>query len=318
MYKVLYPLEFEMTAEQTRSYSRISFGGAALSGEGGGYGFGEMSEVEAEAILKAALDFGIDVFDSAPIYGFGLSEERMGRYLPKDKMIITKGGVDWHSTKRVNMTNDPKVIERMFFASMKRLKRDFIDVYMIHWPDAKVDIRRPMEILANLQSKGYVNKLGLCNTNLNDLALSEEIAKIEVIQSELNLFNTKPFDDLGDKWKEKFSMSWGTLDKGILSGRVKEGRKYDAADARSWAPWWNKKEVSKKVQRVEVLKSILEDYRISLVNFCFQFNLHYYGIDSALIGFKKIEDIVQVTSNLQQNMTNEIIKEIFERWHKTE
>ncbi len=297
--------------------SAISFGGAALSGEGGGYGFGEISENEAESLLKAALDLGINIFDSAPIYGFGLSEERMGKYLPKEATIVTKGGVDWHSTKRVNMTNDPKIMEKMLTESLKRLKRDFIDIYMIHWPDEKVDIRRPMEVLANYQSKGYINKLGLCNTNLNDLNLASQISSIDVIQSELNLFNTKSFDDLGDQWKEKFSMNWGTLDKGILSGRVVEGRKYDASDARSWAPWWNKKEVSKKIHRVNALKEILQDYCISLVNFCFHFNLHYFGIDSALIGFKKTDDIVQVTSNLHQNISNEIIKEVLERWHKT-
>lgn len=296
--------------------SAVSFGGASLSGEGGGYGFGNMSENEAECLLKAALDLGITLFDSAPIYGFGLSEERMGKYLPKEATIITKGGVDWHSTKRVNMSNDPKIMEKMLVESLKRLKRDHLDIYMIHWPDAKVDIRRPMEVLASYQSKGYINKLGLCNTNLLDLKLAEEIAPIEVIQSELNLFNTKPFDDLESKWKEKLSMSWGTFDKGILSGRVTQERKFDASDARSWAPWWNKKEVQKKVQRVQELQVILQDYRISLVNFCFHFNLHYFGVDTALIGFKKPEDIVQVTSNLHQNISNEIIKEVLDRWPK--
>src|SRR5690606_24070798 len=61
----------------------ITFGGASVSGEGGGYGFGKMSEAEAETLLKKAWDEGINLFDTAPIYGFGLSEERFGRYLPK-------------------------------------------------------------------------------------------------------------------------------------------------------------------------------------------------------------------------------------------
>ena len=127
-----------------RPVSAIGFGGAAISGEGGGYGFGDMSETEAQTLLGHSWELGINLYDTAPIYGFGLSEERLGKYLPKDAIIVTKGGVDWHSTRRVNMTNDPKVIERMFLESLKRLKREYIDVYMIHWPDKNVDIRRPL------------------------------------------------------------------------------------------------------------------------------------------------------------------------------
>lgn len=298
--------------------SVISFGGAAVSGEGGGYGFGNMSEEEAEKLLRFAYEIGINNFDTAPIYGFGLSEERFGRYLPKEAVVVTKGGVDWHSSKRVNMTNDPKIIEKMFYESLKRLKRDRIDVYMIHWPDSKVDIRRPMEFLARAQEKGDVHKLGLCNTNLTDLSCAEEIAKIEVLQSELNLFRSEPFENLQDQWQTRWSMSWGTFDKGILSGRVTAERKFDSSDCRSWAPWWNKKEVLQKAHRVKQLGDLLSEYRISLVNFCLNYNLYHFGISTCLVGSKNQDDLVQVTSNLQQNISEEIIKEVLARWHKTE
>ena len=220
-----------------RPVSAIGFGGAAISGEGGGYGFGDMSETEAQTLLSHSWELGINLYDTAPIYGFGMSEERLGKYLPKDAIIVTKGGVDWHSTRRVNMTNEPKVIERMFLESLKRLKREYIDVYMIHWPDKNVDIRRPLEILRKYQEKSVISQIGLCNTNLDDLTKARDVAPITCLQSELNVLNTKAFDDLEEEWKKYFSMSWGTLDKGILSGRVTEKRKFDQSDARSWAPW---------------------------------------------------------------------------------
>src|SRR5690606_12662881 len=100
---------------------------------------------------------------TAPIYGFGLSEERFGAYLPKEAFIISKSGVDWHANKRVNMTNDPFVTERMLNESLKRLKRDSIDLYMIHWPDSRVDIRLPLEVLARAQKAGKIKYIGLCN-----------------------------------------------------------------------------------------------------------------------------------------------------------
>jgi len=295
--------------------SVIGFGGAALSGEGGGYGFGDMSEEKAEKLIHSAWDMGINVFDSAPIYGFGLSEERLGKYLHKDALIVTKGGVDWHSTKRVNMSNDPKIIEKMLLESLKRLKRDQIHLYMIHWPDKNVDIRRPLEVLAKYQQKGAIGEIGLCNTNLTDLKLAQDVVKISALQSELNALNTNAFDDLGDEWKKYFTMSWGTFDKGILTGRVHSERKYDKSDARSWAPWWNKKEVQEKVAKVAQLKQLLLKHDYSLDQFCLSFNLFYYEINQSLVGVKSLEDLVQLTSNLQKIIPRENIHTILQQWN---
>lgn len=292
----------------------ITFGGAAISGEGGGYGFGTMSEGDSETLLKSAWDAGITLFDTAPIYGFGLSEERFGRHLPKEAKIITKSGVDWHETKRVNMTNDPEITEKMLHQSLKRLNRDMVDIYMIHWPDSKVDIRKPLEVLAKAQSQGKIKKIGLCNTNLEDLEKAKSVCTIEVIQSELNLFNQTPFIQLQAEWKDKLSMSWGTFDKGILSGRVTKERTYAKEDARSWAPWWNRKEVAKKIERTEELKKILSDYSISLPEFCLNYNLYYFGLTTCLIGLKTVGDVVHMTSNLHQQLMRERIEEVMKRF----
>ncbi len=296
----------------------ITFGGASISGEGGGYGFGAMNEGEAERLLKVAWDQGINLFDTAPIYGFGLSEERLGKYLPKEAMVISKSGVDWHETKRVNMTNSPVHTERMLHESLKRLKREIIDIYMIHWPDSKYDIREPLAVLKKAQEEGKIKHIGLCNTNLEDLARAREICQVEVIQSELNLFNSAPFDCLKDEWKETFSMSWGTFDKGILTGRVTRERKYDKSDSRHSAPWWNKKDVLKKIERTEQLKKILPEFGLSLQEFCLHYNLYYYGLSTVLIGFKSEADIVQMTSNLQQKLMRERIEEVLVLWNNYE
>lgn len=300
---------------QTNQISKITFGGASISGEGGGYGFGSMSEGEAEKVLKKAWECGINLFDTAPIYGFGLSEERLGRYLPKEAKIISKSGVDWHDTKRVNMTNDKVSTEKMLHESLKRLNRDVIDIYMIHWPDAKVDIREPLEVIIKAQKAGKVKEIGLCNTNLDDLTKAQELCEISVIQSELNLFNQEPFARLNNNWKKSLSMSWGTFDKGILSGRVTRDRKYSADDCRSWAPWWNKKEVLEKIDKTTELKKILDEYGIALADFCLHYNLNYYGVSTCLIGLKTEDDVVQMSSSLQRNVMRERIEEVMKRWN---
>ena len=299
-----------------QTVSRIGLGCASLSGEGGGYGFGDFSEKQAEELVKSSWELGINVFDTAPIYGFGLSEERLGRYLPPEAFIITKGGVDWHPNKRVNMTNRPEIIEKMLQESLKRLNREFIDLYMIHWPDSQVDIRRPLEILKNYQDKGIIKFIGLCNTNLIDLGRAREIVHIDAIQSELNAFNANSFQMLNQDWKDYFTMAWGTFDKGILSGRVKKGRVFDKSDCRSWAPWWNKKEVEQKVLRADKLEIILKDYELSLSEFAIHYNVTFFGINCALVGLKNTQDLIEVISILQKNISTKTIEEVLERWNK--
>src|SRR5690606_15371670 len=161
----------------------MGFGGAAISGEGGGYGFGSVSEADAEKLLLRAWENGIRLFDTAPIYGFGLSEIRMGKFLPSDAYIVTKGGVDWHPNMRVDMSNAPHIIEKMIEESLKRLNRT-ISMYMIHWPDPKVDIRDSLAIVKKYQDRGDIKDIGLCNTHKNDLMKAEEICTIKGLQSE--------------------------------------------------------------------------------------------------------------------------------------
>jgi myo-inositol catabolism protein IolS len=298
--------------------SRICFGGAGISGEGGGYGFGDVSESAAEKLIKFAWESGITLFDTAPIYGFGLSEERLGRYLPPEALIISKSGVDWHENKRVNKSNSSEITLKMLHSSLKRLRREVIDVYMIHWPDLNVDIRYPLEVLLKAQEQGKIKSIGLCNTHVEDLDKAEKIARIDVLQSELNLFNQQAFDQLNERWKKTVSMGWGTFDKGILTGRVTQSRKFDSSDARSWAPWWNKKGVQNKISRVNSLKTILGDYDFSLSDLCLSHALNHYGISTCLVGFKKCEDVTEVLKSLQSLLSKETIKEVLNRWQQSE
>lgn len=299
-----------------KNISSIGFGGASLSGEGGGYGFGEMSEEQAEKLIRHAYERGINLFDTAPIYGFGLSEIRLGKYLKKsdDVFLVTKGGVDWHDNRRVNMSNDPKVMAKMLHESLKRLDRDCIDLYMIHWPDPKVDIRSPLEILYKAREQGKIRYVGLANTNEEDLHKAREIISVVGFQAEHNLWTTKNYELVESRLESDLFMGWGTFDKGILSGRVSVERKYDSSDARSWAPWWNKKEVKSKLDRIETLKTLLSANGMELPDFVLGFALSTRKPISSLIGLKSIEDLEKVLTSLNNNISSEIIHNIYSEW----
>jgi len=297
-------------AALNKDLSNLGFGAAGISGEAGGYAFGNITEKDAISLVHAAVERGINLFDTAPIYGFGASEERLGKALKGNDQvfIVTKGGVDWHSSKRVNMSNEPKVIERMLHESLKRLGREQIDLYMIHWPDVNVDIRRPLEVLVKAQEQGKIKYLGLCNTNQEDLEKSSEVCSIDAFQSQHNLWETTGYDLVESKLDRALFMGWGTLDKGILSGRVTKDRKYDESDARSWAPWWNKKEVQQKIDLVEAFSQKLEEYNLSMKTFALMAAKTLPKPVIPLVGVKTVADLDNMIELFSREYDSTLIK----------
>ncbi len=295
----------------------LAFGGASISGEGGGYGFGEISETVAIDLLYQAYDRGIKVFDTAPLYGFGLSEQRIGKAFAKkreDVFIISKSGAHWHENKRVDMTNDPKITRKMLEQSLRDLKSEYIDLFMVHWPDEKIDIRKPFEVLVKAQEEGKIKHLGLCNTNISDLSKASQLGKVEVVQSEFNFLNRKAETNLFTYLKKhKISfMSWGTLDKGILTQRVDEERVYDKSDCRSWAPWWNKADNKKKIDALKNVWPKLEEQGHSGLELALGHNLMSSEVALCLCGARNSTQLEGLFSALKNLPSDELIQECLE------
>jgi len=292
----------------------LAFGGASISGEGGGYGFGNISEGEAIDLLKEAYDLGLRLFDTAPIYGFGLSEQRLGKAFNQNRdkvFIVSKSGVTWHENKRVDMTNKPEVTQKMLEQSLRDLNTDYIDLYMIHWPDANVDIRRPLEILAKAKEQGKIKHIGLCNTTIEDLEKSKEVEKVEVVQSEFNFFQTALAENLFPYLKKHdiSFMSWGTLDKGILTGRVDEKRKFDATDCRSWAPWWKNADNKSKFNAMKKIWPLLDEHGHTGLELALAHNLYFDEVTSALCGARNSDQLRSLLKALENLPGKELLEE---------
>jgi myo-inositol catabolism protein IolS len=295
----------------------LAFGGASLSGEGGGYGFGAIVQKSIQGMLEYCLEKGMTIFDTAPIYGFGESELRLGRALKsrREKVrLISKSGVHWHDNKRVDMSNDPKIAEKMLHESLKRLDTDYIDLYMIHWPDERVDIRKTLEVLVRAQEQKKILHLGLCNTTLDDLTCAREVATIEVVQSQCNLFEGQSAPLMQKLRDEKISfMGWGTLDKGIIPMTVTKERKFDETDARSWAPWWKKSNKDQKMQFMQMLAPYLKEQGVSGLELALGASLRR-GCDVALVGGKSIQQWEDTFAALERLPELSLVEEVVNRW----
>ncbi len=293
----------------------IGFGGASISGEGAGYGFGDISEDEACRLLRYTFDRGVRLYDTAPIYGFGESEVRIGKAFKdiREKVfIVSKSGVSWHESKRVNMTNDPKETQKMLEDSLRRLNSDYIDHYMIHWPDNRVDIRKTMEVLAKAKLQGRIKSIGLCNTNQDEFIKASEVDEVMSLQSELNIFSRDSLSTVLPIAKENdlSFMSWGTLDKGILTGRVNAKRTFDKSDCRSWAPWWKSIDKEDRYKKVEVINKVISKFDLSPISLALGFNLSHENVDMVLCGGRNEQQWDGLIDSLSNLPTDEQLQKV--------
>ena len=300
------PIDFQVT--------EIAFGGGSISGEGGGYGFGHIGEDDAISLLHKAFDTGINLFDTAPAYGFGMSEKRIGKAFLKKRervFIVSKGGITWDNNKRIRIDNNPKIIQKMLEQSLKDLRTDYIDLYMIHWPDKNVDIRKPMEYLSRAYDEGKIRSIGLCNSFADDIIKAFEVDRVSVLQSEFNLFNSTAKDELFATIKEKNIgfMSWGTLDKGILTGRVTPERKFDDVDARSSAPWWKNDDKTLKYKAMERIHNLLKKNNHSGLELALGYVLQFEELSTALCGVRNTEQLESAVHSLNNLPDKTILEE---------
>lgn len=294
--------------------SELGFGGAAISGEGRGYGFGHIGDEQALSLLSECFERGINLFDTAPVYGFGLSEKRIGRAFrgKRDKVIIvSKGGVTWDHNRRIAIDNHPRVIQKMLEQSLEDLQTDYIDIYMIHWPDKNTDIRKPMEYLSRVREEGTIRAIGLCNTDAADIRKASEIDRVAVIQNELNLFNPSSLESTREIVRQDNLgfMSWGTLDKGILTGRVTPERTFDDADARSRAPWWKNEDKTAKYRAMEKIAALLSDTPHTPLELALGYVLQFKEVSAALCGMRNPGQLTTAINALTHLPPQDILDE---------
>ena len=292
----------------------LIFGGASISGRSGGYGFGDISDREAMDLLCFSYEKGIRLFDSAPVYGWGESERRIGKAFRnrEDVFVISKAGVTWDNFRRIDMTNEPKVVQNMLEESLRNLGRDVIDLYMVHWPDERVDIRCTLEVFLKAKERGMIKHIGLCNTSPEEMKKAREVASIDYVQSEFNLL-CPALPDIFSCLNDTIFMSWGTLDKGILTRTVDRRRElakdYHFADCRRKAPWWKQQNVLEKIQRLEPLWPFLREWGYSPLELALGHNLSWPECSYVLVGIKNRTQLEEVLAALNHLPDRETVEE---------
>ncbi len=171
----------------TTPVSRIGLGTWAI----GGWMWGGTDEKDSIAGIRRALDSGVNLIDTAPVYGFGASEEIVGKALAdgyRHKAVIaTKVALEWHDGA-VFRNSSPERIRQEVEDTLRRLRTDYIDLYQVHWPDPLVPIEETASVLDDLRKEGKVRALGVSNFSPAQMDAFRRVAPLSTTQPPYNLF----------------------------------------------------------------------------------------------------------------------------------
>lgn len=279
--------------------SRLCMGGCPL----GGYGWGNTQETELIEAVEAAVDGGINFFDTADTYGLGQSEITLGKVLGnyrKDVIIASKFGVRVENGK-TTYDNSPEWIRTALDASLKRLNTDYIDLYQVHYRDGITPIGEVVDTLEKEKKKGKIRYYGLSNIHEKDIDdLKNYVGKFVSFQDEYSLAcrkNEKDMLELAETLKLT-PMTWGSLGQGILTGKYDKNSTFGADDRRSRDIYVNfhGEKLLKNLEIVEAMKEIASKYDKPVSAVAIRFILDYLSDSVVICGAKRPK---QICSNIE-------------------
>ncbi len=198
------------------------------------------SPADAEALLREALDLGVDLFDTAALYGFGANEELVGRVLGPHRsrfMLASKGGMAGVDGKRV-IDGRPEALRRNCEDSLRRLRTDVIDLYYLHRWDKTVPIEDSVGAMADLVRDGKVRAIGLSEVSAATLRRAHAVHPVAAVQNEYSLWSRNPEIALLDACRALGTtlVAFSPLGRGFLAGGLRDVSTLEAGDIRRGMP----------------------------------------------------------------------------------
>jgi aryl-alcohol dehydrogenase-like predicted oxidoreductase len=234
--------------------SRVALGTWAI----GGWMWGGTDEAESIATLRAAVEHGVDLIDTAPAYGFGHSEEIVGKALAgglrSRVRIATKVGLEWQNGKVFRNAGRARILKEVD-DSLRRLQTDHIDVYQVHWPDPLVPMEETAGAMRTLFEQGKIGAIGVSNFSVAQMELFRRVAPIHVLQPPYNLFE-RGIDAEVLPYCRKNNIAifgYGALCRGLLSGRMRADTKFTGDDLRRADPKFQQPRFAQYLAAVERL-----------------------------------------------------------------
>lgn len=293
-------MEYRKLGSSDLNVSVIGFGAWGIGGAP--FWSSEGDNISVKSIQKA-YDMGINFFDTAPVYGFGLSERLIGKALKpvRDKVILaTKCGLRWEKEQLgsiAKLATRESILEEID-QSLERLDTDYIDLYQVHWPDGKTSAEETMGTLLEIQKQGKIRHIGVSNYSVEQMQACLKIGTLVSLQPEYSLLQrsiekeTVPFcliHDIG-------IIAYSPLASGVLTGKYDRETKFKDWRSKGIIGQFTGEAFVNNIKKVERFKTIAESEKKTCGQMAVNWVIHQPGVASALVGVKNDR---QVEENLK-------------------
>jgi aryl-alcohol dehydrogenase-like predicted oxidoreductase len=279
--------------------SRIALGTWAM----GGWMWGGSNENDAISAIHSALDRGINLIDTAPVYGFGRSEEIVGKALAvggrrKRAYIATKVGLDWKDQKAFRNARKARIVEEAE-NSLRRLQTDVIDLYQVHWPDPHTPIAEIAEAMGELHRAGKIRAIGVSNFSPAQMKEFRKVAPLHAAQPPYNLFERAIEKDVLPycRGQDIAVLAYGSLCRGLLSGSMSRSSRFTGDDLRKDDPKFLPPRFEQYLAAVERLDRFAQErYGRSVIHLAVRWVLDRGETNIALWGARRADQLSPIAN----------------------
>jgi methylglyoxal reductase len=282
----------------------------------GGWMWGGADEAESIGAIHAALDAGINLIDTAPMYGFGRSEEVVGKAIRgrrDDVVLATKCGLVWHTEEgelsftsdengpnaeghiKVNKCLSPESIRYEVELSLRRLGTDHIDLYQTHWQTATTPIADTMATLMALKDEGKIRAIGCSNADAEQMDAYRAAGQLDVDQEKFSMLARRhEQDDLPYCAAHNIAfLAYSPLCAGLLTGKIGPDRKFGEGDKRLGNPQFSMENRQKVLGMLDTFRPIAERHGVSLGQLVIAWTIAQPGCSHALVGARNAEQAME-------------------------
>ncbi len=297
--------------------TRIGFGAWAIGGGGWEFGWGPQEDDEAIAAIHRALDLGVNWIDTAAAYGFGRSEQTVGRALrgmAGRPYVFTKCSLLDDGTGHVRHSLKRDSVLREADASLRRLGVDAIDLYQIHWPNPEADIEEGWAALAELKEQGVVRHIGVSNFDAEQLRRVASIAPVETLQPQYSLIDRAAEAEILPLAEQQNVgvIVYSPMASGLLTGAITRERLATMADDdwRKTDPRFTEPQLSGHLALADRLRAVAERHDTTPGAVAVAWTLRNPAVTGAITGFRRPAQVDPILPAAGLELTDSDIADI--------
>jgi len=297
--------------------TRVGFGAWALGGADYDWGWGAQDDEDSIAAIHHALELGINWIDTAAQYGFGHSEEVVGRALeglPERPYVFTKGGQPEGPGRTTLQSLERDSLRRELEGSLSRLRLEAIDLYQIHWPIPDEEIEEGWSMLAELKDEGLVHHIGVSNFDVEQLRRIQSIAPVETLQPPYSLVSRDVEDEILPFAEQEGIgvIVYSPMASGLLSGAMTRERiaSLPENDWRKKSERFQEPQLSAHLALVELLRSVADRHGTTPGAVAVAWTLLNPAVDAAIVGFRRPDQVGPLIAVAALDLGEDEVKEI--------